>query len=286
MNDLKTYENTAESGKAEWFRVSTMESIYDARNGETDEPHRHNYYTILITSESEGEHVIDFNSFKLEDQTAFFVYPGQVHQVIERKRSTGFVMTFNELFLEKNAISKQLIQDLYLIESYDESPGLKLEDDVFNRIRLYCSEMLDIKTSAQPFKDEMCGALLKLILIACRSSCSLAPASDDSSSSTGLLRRFKNLLESHFTKRHDVAYYAEELHLTTDNLNRKLKDFTGKTTKQHIQARIITAAKRELKFTTKSAKEIAYLLGFSEQPHFSSFFKKCTGISPTDFREQ
>ncbi|HED10427.1 MAG TPA: helix-turn-helix domain-containing protein, partial [Caldithrix abyssi] len=52
------------------------------------------------------------------------------------------------------------------------------------------------------------------------------------------------------------------------------------------QSRITTEAKRHLYFTEASAKEIAYRLGFSNPAHFSSFFKKCTGKSPSFFRKQ
>ena len=37
-------------------------------------------------------------------------------------------------------------------------------------------------------------------------------------------------------------------------------------------------------YTDKSAKEIAYELGFEDAAYFSGNFKKQTGYAPTDFR--
>ena len=80
-----------------------------------------------------------------------------------------------------------------------------------------------------------------------------------------------------------VSQYAEALHITPDYLNASLKSLTGTGAKEHIQNRILIAAKRLLKFSDLNTKEIAYELGFSEPANFSIFFKKHTGISPSKF---
>ncbi len=44
-------------------------------------------------------------------------------------------------------------------------------------------------------------------------------------------------------------------------------------------------AKRLMRFTDKQNQEIAHELGFNEPAHFSKFFKKMTGHSPSRYRE-
>jgi len=53
-----------------------------------------------------------------------------------------------------------------------------------------------------------------------------------------------------------------------------------------IQDRITLEAKRLLIHSELTMKQIAHALGFKDPLHFSSFFKKCTGISPSAYREQ
>jgi AraC-like DNA-binding protein len=65
-----------------------------------------------------------------------------------------------------------------------------------------------------------------------------------------------------------------------------VKSKLGKTTKEYIQSRILTEAKRLLYFSPLTTKEIAYELGFNEAANFSAFFKKQTSISPTVFKEK
>ena len=92
-------------------------------------------------------------------------------------------------------------------------------------------------------------------------------------------------METHYKTWHATSQYANELNITPDHLNRSIKSLIGKTAKEYIQARITIAAKRMLYFSDLSTKEIAYDLGFSEPANFSNFFKKCTGISPSEFKK-
>ncbi len=45
-------------------------------------------------------------------------------------------------------------------------------------------------------------------------------------------------------------------------------------------------AKRLFYYTDKTAKEVAYELGFEDAAYFSHFFKKQTGISTADFKNK
>lgn len=52
-----------------------------------------------------------------------------------------------------------------------------------------------------------------------------------------------------------------------------------------IHSRVILEAKRYLHYTDKTAKEIAYEIGFESPAHFSRFFKLQTGLSISEFKE-
>ncbi len=153
------------------------------------------------------------------------------------------------------------------------------------KIQGYASEIFELSQAETAFKSEAIGALLKLILIACNNYCDIPKTDLNSTDHVGsTLRKFKALINSNHKQWHATNNYASELNITPDYLNRIVKSQTGKTAKEHIQIRIIVAAKRLLYFTDKSNKEIGFELGFSEPGNFSAFFKKCTGISPSEFK--
>jgi YesN/AraC family two-component response regulator len=53
-----------------------------------------------------------------------------------------------------------------------------------------------------------------------------------------------------------------------------------------IETRKLTEAKNLLTSTNKSISEIGFELGYNEKSYFSNVFKKKTGQTPSEFREE
>lgn len=83
-----------------------------------------------------------------------------------------------------------------------------------------------------------------------------------------------------------VEYLASQLHLSPRYLSDLLKQETGKTALEHIHIFLIDEAKNLLRSTNHTIAETAYDLGFENPPYFSRLFKKETGMTPKEFREQ
>ncbi|MFS4417495.1 AraC family transcriptional regulator [Maribacter sp. 2307ULW6-5] len=287
MDTVKTYQNVDAKKEAVSFAISKMEDIYRKHGGKTDEPHRHNFFTVLVVRQAAGEHKIDFNTYPLGNRQIYFVAPGQVHQVIETEPSHGFVMTFSNQFLVESAIPLSFIDSLNLFQNYGQSPPLLPEADQFNAIAQFAQRIFELYQGNAAMKHLSIGAYLKLLLIECNAICAIDPVSlGKDSSKNNLIRAFKKLVDTHYRKEHSARFYANQLHMTPDHLNRSVKSKMGKTVKEYIQTRIVTEAKRLLYFTDRSNKEIGYALGFKEPANFSAFFKKQTQRSPSRFRKE
>ena len=286
MNKVKTYQNVNSEEENVSFRISKMEDIYTERNGEVDEPHRHNYFTVLIINQAKGKHKIDFNTYELSNNQIFFVAPGQVHQVIESEISFGYVMTFSNHFLVENSIPISFIDSLNLFQNYGQSPPLEPNKIQFETIENFSKSIYKLFESQEMMKNLSIGSFLKLLLIECNNICSIYPIESDMDiSGNNLIRTFRNDVDNNYKKEHSTTFYAKRLHITPDHLNRVIKSKIGKTAKEYIQSRIIIEAKRLLYFTDLTNKEIGYELGFNEPANFSAFFKKETQLSPSNFKK-
>ncbi|MFD1613579.1 AraC family transcriptional regulator [Gelatiniphilus marinus] len=286
MSLVKTYKKVNSYKDELSFGISKMEAIYTKRNGKIDEPHRHDYYTVLIIHKAKGLHKIDFNAYSLSKKQIFFVSPGQVHQVMEAEKSFGYSMVFSNQFLLENSIPLSFVENLNLFQNYGQSPPLSPKHEQFKAIDNFANQIFKLFNSENNMKFLSIGAFLKLLLIECNNVCAINPIeSDVDTTGESLIRAFKKGVEKNYKKEHSTTFYANKLHITPDHLNRTVKARIGKTAKDYIQTRIITEAKRLLYFTALSNKEIGYELGFNEPANFSAFFKKHTQVSPSNFKK-
>lgn len=93
----------------------------------------------------------------------------------------------------------------------------------------------------------------------------------------------KNLQEKGSSKL-KVSDYAEMQHVTTRHLSATIKQVTGMPALDIIHRILLLQAKTELTETDKPISEIAFSLGYTDPYTFSHFFKKHSGLSPSDFR--
>ena len=100
-----------------------------------------------------------------------------------------------------------------------------------------------------------------------------------------LIRQFHLLVEIHFRKEHQIAFYANLLHKSPKTISNYFSLYSQKRPMQIIQDRIISEARRLFYYTDKSVKEIAYELGFEDVAHFSKFFKNATSQNPSDLKK-
>ena len=286
QKDIKTHSITDSSVDNVTFTLKKMEDVYRKTNGAPDIPHRHDYYTIIFIERGQGTHFIDFTEYEIADRSIFFIMPGQMHQVILTSEPTGWIITFTEEFLIANSIPDKMINDIYLFNDYGQSPPLPINENDMPVYKNLILQMAHFEKSLETYTQEAVGSLVKVFLIQGNNHCSLRKSNNPQlvETSNHILRTFKQLLNKKYATDHMVSNYADELAVTSDYLNKTVKNLTGKSAKDHIQSKLITEAKRSLLFTNISNKELAYELGFEESAHFNNFFKKATGQTPSEFR--
>lgn len=105
------------------------------------------------------------------------------------------------------------------------------------------------------------------------------------------LARFEQALKRYYADGHGrdglptVNYFADVASLTPGYFGDLVKKETGKTAQEIIALHIIGHAKERLARTSDDVGIIAYDLGFQYPQHFSRMFRRLTGSTPTQFRE-
>lgn len=106
-----------------------------------------------------------------------------------------------------------------------------------------------------------------------------------SSPSVQYFRQFQQRVRQGGTT-YSIAQLADELAITPVHLNRICQAIAGKSASHLVQEHMLDEARKYLTYTTYSVSEIAYLLHFEYPNYFARFFRKHTGLSPTEFRQE
>lgn len=99
-----------------------------------------------------------------------------------------------------------------------------------------------------------------------------------------ILAEFKILLTKHFIKERKVSFYADKMHLTPKYFSTVIRNISGKTAGEWINEMLLLESRVRLQNKEQNITQIAHDLNFSDASHFGKFFKKHTGFSPSEYR--
>ena len=252
-----------------------------------ERPHRQDYYSIYWVREGHLIHTLDGVSRDIKSHSLLLLAPGQVHQLIFKKRTTGFLIAFSDTFLclkeaeQSSGWNNQLFFNCRF-SSYIPFP--RKESGDLEAVILLIQKEVDLKGEQY---DAALQSLLKYLLVLASRAMEKIPSRSkiqEKVPHANLFYHFMHLIEQQFETLKNVSDYARLMHLHPVQLNEISKLLSGMTAGEHIRHRLLVEAKRYLHHTDLSSKEIAYKLGFDDPHYFSRFFKKYSGASPVKFR--
>ena len=105
------------------------------------------------------------------------------------------------------------------------------------------------------------------------------------SASFQITSQFKKIAHKNVKKNLKVADFAQMMNMSPNHLNKSVKSITSKSASE-INDEIKLIEIRFLLYQSDlSISEISYEMGYLDASYFTRFFKKRTGISPSEFRE-
>lgn len=236
--------------------------------------HRDDYYIFVLLTAGSAVVEIDFERKELAAGDALIISPWQVHG-----KPAGEVWDADGWML---AVSPELLSEAYAraIDEYSLSPQpFRPDTCVASDIAALCP-ILERHRNNDSVAAALAAAVMSLVL-------SSLPASADGASGRhrSITVSLRKLLDIHLARQKSPAAYAAMLHISEVYLNEAVKGATGLSAGGYIRRRVVIQAKRQLAYTSLSAKEIAYALGYEDYAYFSRLFRKESGLSPSDYRK-
>lgn len=177
-----------------------------------------------------------------------------------------------------------------IVDYVHQSPIYTLSEEVLSLTKIYHQQIYKLCHSPNPlFRDELLHIHIQALLYAFIREVSeeLRQATpQDLSRASQQARLFFDLLGMQRGRIRSVSEVATLMNLTPKYLSRIIKEQTGETPIHFIHQYMMRAITQELRYSTKTAKEIAFQQGFSSLAFFGKFVKQQTGLTPTEYRKK
>lgn len=233
------------------------------------------------------ELTVDFNHYKTKKPSLFFLT--NQHLSIQKVKDESILLFYNRDFYCIQIHDKEVACDGLLFHNVFEIPFVELDDSETSLIKSLFQNIQDELEGKDSSAEEMIRTYVKQIIIRATRKWKKQNLDNDTLKIPGselhIFRDFSRHLEIHFREKHNVADYAELLHIAPKTLTHKFKNLKLESPNQFIINRILLEAKRLLFYTDKPVKEIAYDLGYEDPAYFNRLFTNKTGSTPVNFKK-
>lgn len=283
----------------DYFGIETSHPLVSVIEGAKAKPLRfckklYNIYAVLLKDTNCGNLKYGQSIYDYQRGTMLFLAPGQVMGSEDDGQShkpEGWALTFHPELLRGTPLANMMKDYTYF--SYNANEALHLSE---HERQTVTECMQKIRTELQYPIDKHSRSLIvdnvKLLLDYCirfydRQFITRENVNHD------ILTRFEKLLDEYFVSdtpaekgMPSVQYCADKLCLSTNYFGDLLKKETGLSALKHIQQKCTNIAKERLFDTTKSISQVSYEMGFPYPQHFSRWFRKMAGCTPSEYRMQ
>lgn len=247
--------------------------------------HRVDFFILILITDGQGYHTIDFTDYKYEKGTILSIRKDQIHKFFRSKSPKGYLLLFTDEFLVRYLEKSEVQKTLQLFNELLGAPKIQLSDselkEIGNIVKRIEAEYHEVSDNYSPgvIRSELHILITKLYRIKSQKKQVIVEKKYLSE-----FIEFQALVEKNARKTTRVQEYAQMMAISTKTLNSISKSILNKTAKEFIDEICIKQIKRLLINTPLSIKEIAFESGFEETTNFYKYFKRHVGITPEQFR--
>lgn len=254
-------------------------------------PSRLNALIIGVGTEGETSLTSNLQEFRLKKDSLFIFSPKHILQVQSNNRFKAHLIVIAPDFLKRINIDIKRMMPLFL--QFGSLPCMELTQAESQSLRSFISMVeQELKGSETDFSSEIIGGLIAATIYKVGDILTHYltehPEVDSPihNRAEEYFRQFTELLGEHYKHERSVGFYARQLCITPKYLTTLIKRISGQSVSEWIDNYVILEAKTLLKYSTMSIQEIAYYLNFPNQSFFGSYFKRNTGMSPSQYKAQ
>ena len=241
------------------------------------------YLVVTICTSGYATYRYDLHEMHDTKQTLAVMQPGHIvraEYVSEDYNQTSIVVS-KQMYDEWRRLSGNSFIRFYQV------PSFHYTDEQANNLNDAVRLLRTIAQTDMPDRHDSLLSLLKIFFTMVSAYSEEQVPNRPSTMNRGeeLFMRFHDLLMQHYTEAREIAFYANKLCITPKYFSAIIYKATGIGALDWITSYVIMRAKMLLQHHRElSIQDVCYRIGFNEQAAFSRYFKRATGMTPSQFR--
>lgn len=251
-------------------------------------PSRSDFFSVVLIASGEINIKLDMVDHTLGTNNLLFISPSTIQQFTGKTNDLEmFVIAFTSKFLLHIGIRKHEVDMLNFVVS-NSSSSLLLDDKEKNSVLKLVNDLKEKNEllKEHPFGEDILQHTFRIFLyeIAGFAKKHNVFRSGKLSRKQELFTRFGELINTYFREHRNVKYYADLLAITPKYLTEVVNEIAGSSASELIEEKVMHEVKFLLSDPKLSIAQIADYLHFSDQSFFRKFFKRHSGVSPSEYR--
>lgn len=240
------------------------------------------YYSLLI-SDIDFYHTVNNKKILVRKGESLLVMESSSQNFTKDETYRGYLILFDENFIIKQGSISTIS---YIFDRRKElTNGLALYKTPIQSKNII-NYIYGVSISSTCYKESRVGNFFIINILRLLEGEVIDRYKINDTVQNRIFDEFREILIDNTFNSRDAKEYASKMNISYGILNRVCKNVVGSTPKQCIDYVLIAEAKKLLRITNKSIKEIAFDLGFDGASNFSKYFKKHVGELPLHFKGQ
>lgn len=248
----------------------------------TSSPYLLEDYRMGVILQGQLRGYINLQEYTMQKNTIVFVTPGTIVEPIDV--SDDFLMEGIGLPADKFLLAHNgKLPELFNGRICEGRKTINAEDiSIIDYMLRLLQELLERGNTSK----EVIYGLIKSISCYYDQMFQTISINSISTHSSVIFNRFLRLVNLYGKREHQLAFYSDKLCITSRYLSTLVQSTSGVGAKEWIDRAVVSQAKVLLRHSDKQTAQIADELNFPNASFFCKYFKRITGLTPQQYRNE
>jgi AraC-like DNA-binding protein len=250
-------------------------------------PYRSDGYIVGICTRGTAQVEVNLQVYEAKPDAMLLATPFHVLRIYDS--SDDFLcrfIVFSKAFLTENSVNSHFLESFGYFKSASIPVIYPETSDARMLLQIYLLIQQKLEREGHPYNVEISRSILITLLYEIQAVYEkqhlIIKGKQTRKQELNML--FQDLVFQHYKSHRNVQYYADALFVSPKHLTETIKEVTGRTAGEWIDDAVVLEAKVLLRNHDLSIAGVAESIHFPDQSSFGKYFKKHTGLSPSEYR--